>query len=200
MRIFTVSIKTNWVNLENLIKLKHADSSLKSKGTEESGKFHHHHHNKGPQVLELSIKNSDKDSVKMHETEKCDRKENSSDSRSSNICQHTTTGDVREGNWSDGIESQNFAGGKEKSSGQAGRRTSGHRKFQHHPLGNVDEDVEPSCGMEHATHSQTLSQQIPSASYGPNQGYFGHSNFFGHFPKTSSEMEKVNLACVICSF
>ncbi|KAI8543223.1 hypothetical protein RHMOL_Rhmol08G0200600 [Rhododendron molle] len=186
---YSSTARSSQENTQDFSYWKHADSSLKSKGTVESGKFHHHH-NKGPQVLELSIKNSDKDSVKMHETEKCDRKENSSDSRGSNICQHTTTGDVREGNWSDGIESQNFPGGKEKSSGQAGRRTPGHRKFQHHPLGNVDEDVEPSCGMEHATHSQTMSQQIPSASCGPNQGYFGHSNFFGHFPKTSSEMEK----------
>lgn len=155
-------------NSHHFSNWKHTDSSLKSKATADSGKFQHHH-NKGPQVLESSIENSAEDAVKMHETEKCDRKENSSDSRGSNLCQHTTTGDIREGNRSDGVESQNFPGGKEKSSGHSGRRTR---------------------GIELASHSQAMSQQVPRASYGPNQGYFGHSKIFGHFPKTSSEMEK----------
>ena len=83
-----------------------------------------------------------------------------------------------------------LSGGKQKLSGRAGKTTPGPRKFQYHPLGNLDKVVEP-YGMEHAMHQQVMSQQSGKAPYSRNQGYFGQSNFFGQFPKTSTEMEKV---------
>ncbi|CAL5362364.1 unnamed protein product [Camellia sinensis] len=165
---------------------KHAESSMKSKGSEDSGKFQHHLNN-GPRLLGSSMNSSGKDALKTHETENCDRKENSSDGHRSNLSQHTTTGGLRENVWSDGNDSRNLPGGKQKFSGPARRRAPGPHKFQ-----NLDEDVQRSYEVKHATHAQVMSQQISRSSYSPNQGYFGQSKFFGQFPETSTEMEKGN--------
>lgn len=140
----------------------HANSSIQR--SESSGR-HQRDLNKGPQV-------SDNDAVKMHESENYDRKGNSSDSHHTNLAQQTTAGGLH--------------GGKQKSSG---RKAPGPRKFQYHPMGNLDEDLEPSYGVKHANHSQ-VSQQIPRASSSHNQGYFGQSNFFGQFPKASTNVEQ----------
>ncbi|KAL6973443.1 hypothetical protein U1Q18_027627 [Sarracenia purpurea var. burkii] len=175
-------------NSHQLNYWKKADSSNKSKGSESSGKSQNHL-KKGSQVLESSMNSSNNDSGKVFELENCDRKENSSDSHQS-IPPHTSTGGLRENIWSDGSDSHNFPGGKQKSSGQAGRKTLGPRKFQYHPMGNLDEDVEVSYGAKHSTHSQVMLQQIPQASYCHNQGNFEQSNFFAQFPKTSNKMEK----------
>ncbi|GFZ17023.1 dentin sialophosphoprotein-like protein [Actinidia rufa] len=142
---------------------KHTDSSMKSQGRD--------------------------DSRKTHDTENCDGKENSSDSHSSNLSQRTATGGTQENVWSDGSDTWNLSGGKQKLSSQAGQTTPGPQKFQYHPLGNLDKVVE-RYGMEHATHQQVMSQQSGKAPYSHNQGYFGKANFFGQFPKTSTEMEK----------
>ncbi|GFZ17029.1 hypothetical protein Acr_26g0002990 [Actinidia rufa] len=117
------------------------------------------------------------------------KRENPSDSHSSNLSQRTATGGTLENVWSDGSDTWNLPGGKQKLSGQAGQTTPGPRKFQYHPPGNLDMVVEP-YGMEHATHQQVMSQQSGKAPYSHNQGYFGQSKFFGQFPKTSNEMEK----------
>ncbi|KAF7123679.1 hypothetical protein RHSIM_Rhsim12G0151500 [Rhododendron simsii] len=147
----------------------HANSSIQR--SESSGKPQRDL-NKGPLVLS-SIDSSDNNAVKMHESENYDRKGDSSDSHHTNLPQHTTTGGL--------------PGGKQKSSG---RKAPGPRKFQYHPMGNLDEDLAPSCGVKEATHSQVVSQQIPRASFSHNQGYFGQSNFFGQFPKASTKVEQ----------
>ncbi|KAH7855085.1 hypothetical protein Vadar_021063 [Vaccinium darrowii] len=154
-------------NSHHFSNWKHTDSSLKSKATADSGKFQHHH-NKGPQVLE-SIETSAEDPVKVHGTEKCDRIENSSDSRGSNLCQHTTTGDIREGNWSDGVESQNFPEGKEKSSGHSGRRTR---------------------GIELASHSQAMSQQDIQRNKNGVDDTPSRRTFPGFAPNTSAPFDR----------
>ncbi|KAA8542537.1 hypothetical protein F0562_023689 [Nyssa sinensis] len=166
---------------------KHVESSLKCKGSEASGKSQHHL-NKGHQVLE-SANSFDKETAKMHEMENCDKRENSSDSYRSNLSHHTSTGGLRENVCSDASDSRTLPGGKQRSSGQAGRKTSGPRKFQYHPMGNLEEDTEPSYGTKHATHSQAVSQQISGGSKNHDQGYFGQSRFFGHDPKNTTEME-----------
>ncbi|KAI8528836.1 hypothetical protein RHMOL_Rhmol12G0178400 [Rhododendron molle] len=147
----------------------HANSSIQR--SESSGKPQRDL-NKGPLVLS-SIDSSDNNAVKMHESENYDRKGDSSDSHHTNLPQHTSTGGL--------------PGGKQKSSG---RKAPGPRKFQYHPMGNLDEDLAPSYGVKEATHSQVVSQQIPQASFNHNQGYFGQSNFFGQFPKASTKVEQ----------
>uniref|UniRef100_A0A5B7A441 Uncharacterized protein n=1 Tax=Davidia involucrata TaxID=16924 RepID=A0A5B7A441_DAVIN len=175
-------------NSHHLNYWKHVESPLKCKGSEASGKSQHHL-NKGRNVLESSANSSDKEAVKMHEMENCDKKENSSNSYRSNLSHHTSTGGLRENVCSDASDSRTLPGGKQKSSGQAGRKTSGPRKFQYHPMGNLEEDTEPSYGTRHATHSQAISQQISGGSKTHDQGYFGQSRFSGHVPKNSTEME-----------
>ncbi|GFZ12148.1 dentin sialophosphoprotein-like protein [Actinidia rufa] len=178
-------------NSHQLNYWKHADSSMKGKGSENSGKSQNQlNKGKSPQVLESSMTSFGNDVVNRRELMNCDRKENSSDSHDTNSAQHPTSGGLKENLWSDGSDSQNLPGGKQKSSSQAGRKTPGPRKFQYHPMGNLDEDVEPSYGVKHGTFSQAMSQQIPRASYDHNQGYFGQSRFFGLFSKTSTEVEK----------
>uniref|UniRef100_A0A5B7A2T5 Uncharacterized protein n=1 Tax=Davidia involucrata TaxID=16924 RepID=A0A5B7A2T5_DAVIN len=176
-------------NSHHLNYWKRVEPSLKCKGSDGSGKSQHHL-NKGPQVLESLVNSSDQEAVKMDEMETSDKKENSSDSYRSNISHRTSTGGLRENVWSDASDSRTVPVGKQKSSGQAGRKASGPRKFQYHPMGNLDEDIDPSYGMKHATHSQALSQQISQGSKSHDQGYFGQSSFFGHIPKNSTKMEK----------
>ncbi|XP_052174842.1 uncharacterized protein LOC127789850 [Diospyros lotus] len=166
---------------------QHANSLMKNKGGENLGNSQHHQNNLP--VLESSMNIPDKDAVKLHEADKCDRKENSSDSHGSNLSQHPIGGS-RDNGGSDASDPQNFPGGRQKLFGQAGQKTTGARKFQYHPMGNLEEEVEPSYGMKHTAHSQVILQAIPQASYTQNQGYFGQSKISGQFPKTSSEMEK----------
>ncbi|XAR65525.1 hypothetical protein NMG60_11009674 [Bertholletia excelsa] len=164
---------------------KHVGSSIKSAENENSGKLEYPM-TKNPQVLESSMSNSDKDAVKVHELRNHDRKENSTDSHHSNSYQRNPSS-LRENIWLDGSDSRTLPGSKLRSSGQVGQKTSAPRKFQYHPMGNLDEDEETSHGVKHAVNSKVTCQQIPRASYSQNQGYFGQSNFFGQFSKASTE-------------
>ncbi|XP_052179536.1 uncharacterized protein LOC127792917 isoform X2 [Diospyros lotus] len=160
---------------------KQVDSSVKSKSNEDSLLY------KGPQVLESSINSSGRDTVRTHERGSCDQKENSSDSHCSNLSQHKGIGGVRE---NDGSDSRSLPAGKQNLPIQAGQRNPGPRKFQYHPMGNLDEDVEASYEVRHPIHSQVMPHHTPRAPYSHNQGYFGQSKFFGQFSKASAEMEK----------
>ncbi|KAA8541020.1 hypothetical protein F0562_024842 [Nyssa sinensis] len=180
-------------NSHHLNYWKQVESSLKCKGSEGSGKSQHHL-NKGPQVLESLANSSDKEAVKMHEMDDNDKKENSRNSYRSNLSHHVSTGGLKENVWSDASDSRTVPVGKQKSSGQSGRKASGPRKFQYHPMGNLDEDmVEPSYGMKHPTHSQAASHQISRGSKNHNLGYFGQSKSIGHVTNNSTEMEKGHL-------
>ncbi|KAK9278620.1 hypothetical protein L1049_028193 [Liquidambar formosana] len=177
-------------NSHHLDYWKRADTSMNSRGGEGSGKYQHHL-GKGPQILESSVNSSDKGAVEMHEMD--DKKENSSDSYRSNLSHHASTGGMRENVWLDASESRTLPGGKQKSSVQIGRKSSGSRRFQYHPMGNLDEDVEPYYGTKHVTHSQAMSQQGSRGLKSHDQGYFGQSKFVGHVTKNSMEMEKGHL-------
>ncbi|XP_059640437.1 uncharacterized protein LOC132282703 [Cornus florida] len=173
-------------NSHNLNSWRHVDSSMKCGGSEASGKPQ----NKGLQILESPVNSSDREAVRIDEMENHDKKENPSDGYRSH---RNSTGGLRENVWSDANDSRILHAGKQKSSGHAGRRTSAPRKFQYHPMGNLDEDVEPSYGTKQSTHSQAVSQQISRGSKSQSQGYFGQSNFFRPIPKKSTEMEKGHL-------
>ncbi|XP_057514937.1 uncharacterized protein LOC130796580 isoform X1 [Actinidia eriantha] len=175
-------------SLNNLAAIPNSSTGRASQETSQLLPSWHHFNNWKNADSSMKSKARD-DSRKIHETENCDGKENSSDSHSSNLSLRTATGGTRENVWSDGSDALNLPEGTQKLSGQAGQRTPGPRKFQSHPLRNLDKVVEP-YGMEHATNQQVMSQQSGKAPYSRNQGYFGQSNFFGQFPKTSTEMEK----------
>ncbi|RVW58463.1 hypothetical protein CK203_105363 [Vitis vinifera] len=124
-----------------------------------------HHLNKGPQVLESSVNSFTKGAVEMHEMENCDKKENSSDGYRSNLSHRASSGGLRENVWLDASDSRSLPGAKQKLSGQVGRKTLGSRRFQYHPMGNLEVDIEPSYEAKHVSHAQAMSQQGPSPEF-----------------------------------
>ncbi|KAK6148686.1 hypothetical protein DH2020_019598 [Rehmannia glutinosa] len=151
---------------------KNAHPPVRSKEGESLGRLPHQTNNLN-QVLN-SMNSHEKDEVARHEMENWDGKENSNDSHRSNLSQHTSGG-FREGGLSDVSESQSLPIGKQKSTNQLSRKVSAPRKFQYHPMGNVDEDVEPTYGLKQHTRVQAMSQQ---------------NAHFGHVPRNSTVMEK----------
>ncbi|KAI3454735.1 hypothetical protein Pfo_011398 [Paulownia fortunei] len=157
---------------------KNAHPPARSQGGESLGRPQHQA-NDPNQVLD-SMNSREKDEVARHEMENCDGKENSNDSHRSNLSQHTSGG-FREGGLSDVSESLSLPTGKQKSTNQLSRKVSASRKFQYHPMGNVDEDVEPTYGLKQPTRVQAMSQQ---------NAHFGQSKIFGQVPRNSTVMEK----------
>ncbi|XP_019151039.1 PREDICTED: uncharacterized protein LOC109147837 [Ipomoea nil] len=66
----------------------------------------------------------------------------------------------------DPTDSRAVATGKEKSN-QVGKKNSA-RKFQYHPMGNLNEDVDPPYGLQKPIHTQAMA---------PQNAHFGHSKF-----------------------
>lgn len=189
----TMRSKDSKKQLPNSHKLdfwKTVDSSMNSKGVEVLRK-NNHNLDKGPQILESSGNNClDRGAVEMNEMENSNRKDNSSDSFRSSILYHTSSGGVRENVWSDAGDSRTLHASKQKLPNNTGRKTPGTRKFQYHPMGDVDVDIEASHGTKQ-THSQTMPQQVSRGLAGHDQGNFGQSKVVGHTNKNSMELEKV---------
>ncbi|KAM6569530.1 hypothetical protein CsatB_017515 [Cannabis sativa] len=167
---------------------KVVDSSVNSKGSEVLGK-NQHNVGKTLQILESSGNNGlDRGVVEMHDVDNSTNKDSSADDFRSNVSHHTSVGGSKENVWSDTVDSRNFPGGKQKSSGNAaGRKPPGTRKFQYHPMGDVDVDNEPSYGVKHLTHPQSLPQQVSRGLKGYDQGSSGQSKFVTD--RSSLEME-----------
>ncbi|PIN02485.1 hypothetical protein CDL12_24999 [Handroanthus impetiginosus] len=99
-----------------------------------------------------SMNSCGKDEVARHEMENCDGKENSNDSHRSNLSQHTS-GAFKEGGLSDVSDSRSLS--------------TGNQKFHYHPMGNVNEDVEPTYGQKQPAHGQSFELQRDPK--GPNE-------------------------------
>ncbi|KAK6925092.1 hypothetical protein RJ641_009418 [Dillenia turbinata] len=167
--------------------LKGAEALAKHRGNEEIGK-NPRNLNQGPTVSESLQNNVDKGAAERYEIDRnCDRKENSSDSHRSNSSLHASTSGPRENNWLDASNSHALTG-KQNSSAQVGNKPT--RKFQYHPMGNLDADVEPSYGAKHITNLQALSQQFPRGFRSHEQMSFGQSSLLGHASQTSTDSEK----------
>ncbi|GAY55951.1 hypothetical protein CUMW_168000 [Citrus unshiu] len=144
-------------NSHNLNFWKNVDSSVNPRGSEVQGKYQQHL-DKSPQTIESSGHDGPDNMGVERELENSNTREKSSDSFHSNISQRTSTG-FKENTWLDGSDSRTLPGGRQKPSGHFGRKPSGTRKFQFHPMGDVDIDTESSSGMKNATHSQAMTQQ-----------------------------------------
>ncbi|KMS96019.1 hypothetical protein BVRB_002780 [Beta vulgaris subsp. vulgaris] len=162
---------------------KSVDSSGKS-GLEGSGRDQHVL-NKGPPILESSDNSPDCGAVETHETENGDRRESSNESYRSSIPHNAPVG-MRENVWSDAADRRSLPGGKEKSSGQASRRGSVSRKFQYHPMGDVDMDLDSSHAVKQALHSQTMPQHFTSGTKGQEM----NPRFLGPLSTNITDMEK----------
>ncbi|KAM0018949.1 hypothetical protein Hdeb2414_s0026g00679871 [Helianthus debilis subsp. tardiflorus] len=139
---------SNQFSPNNINYWKHVDTSGKSKGSENSEISQHRQNNKGPQISESSFNSSDKEDLNSS------RKENSNDSYRSSSSHHPNTVGQREQFSSD-------AGTKQSLFNQAGRMISGPgpRKFQYHPMGNLDEDVGVSYGTRQGTGTKSVPLQ-----------------------------------------
>ncbi|KAK9075484.1 hypothetical protein SSX86_003808 [Deinandra increscens subsp. villosa] len=150
---------------------KHVDSSVNTKGSENSEIKQHHLNNKGPQVSESSFNSSDKEDLNSS------RKENSNDSYRSSSSHLPDTVVQRKHVSSDAGDSRSLVGTKQSSSNQAVRKSSGPgpRKFQYHPMGNLDDDVGVPYGTRQGSHTKPVSLQHSRGLGAQDQGNFGHT-------------------------
>ena len=133
---------------------KSVNSSAKS-GSLGSGNDQHNL-NSGPPILESSVVVSGEGAAEVHEAKNGDKGENSSDSHRSNIPYHAPAGGLRENLWSDAGDRSSLLVSKDKSSEQAGKKASVTRKFQYHPMGDVDMDLDSSYGPKQVLHPQAM--------------------------------------------
>lgn len=155
---------------------KNVDS--KSRGSENSERSQGRM-NKGPQVSESSFNSSDKEDLKMHEME------NSNDSYRSGSSHLPNTFGQRE-TFSDAGDSRSLGGTKQQSLPNQGNRkaAAGSRKFQYHPMGNLDEDV----GMPYGRTQGANTKSVPLQH---SQGHFGHTKIGGQSVKSSETGKEV---------
>ncbi|CAA2977553.1 Hypothetical predicted protein [Olea europaea subsp. europaea] len=125
---------------------KNANSVVKSQGSDGLGRVLH------------QVKKGNKDAVERHEMKNYDLKENSNHSHQSDLSLCTSTG-FRGHGMSGASDSRSLATEKQKSINEHGRKVSSPHKFQYHPMGNLDGDVEPSYGFKQPTHVQQMTSQ-----------------------------------------
>ncbi|XP_022737130.1 uncharacterized protein LOC111290001 isoform X2 [Durio zibethinus] len=174
-------------NSHNLNLWKSIDSKVNS-GLRSVPAKYQQNQDKSPQTFDSSGNNClNRGASEANMLDNPNVKETSNDSFHSNLLQRTSTGGMRDNVWLDANDSR---GGKQKSSAHISRKPSGARKFQYHPMGDFDVEVEPSYGTKSVTHSQATSQHVSQGLKGHDQGYFGQSKFTGHATGESTEVEK----------
>ncbi|XP_044476428.1 uncharacterized protein LOC123203983 isoform X2 [Mangifera indica] len=177
-------------DIHNINFWKKVDPFVNLRGSEVPGETQHH--DKSPQNIDSSgNKGSDYGGME-HEAENPSVKDKSSDSFRSNMTQHTTAG-LRENVWLDASGTHNLPGGKQKSSGHISQKPSTTRKFQYHPMGDVDIDSEPSHGIKNVSHLHSTPQQVSLGLKGYEQLHFGQSKIFNQIAKNSMDSEKGHL-------
>ncbi|XP_071721953.1 uncharacterized protein [Rutidosis leptorrhynchoides] len=136
-------------------------------------------------IESLGNNDLDKEEVKMHEF---NFRENSSES-SHPISSHHNRREIVH---FDASDSHNLPGGNQKSTGQLSRKSPVARKFQYHPMGDLD--VETPSGTKQATNAQYISQQASLDLKGRDQEYHGQSRYAGRFMKNAIETDEAHLA------
>ncbi|XP_047332374.1 uncharacterized protein LOC124935972 isoform X2 [Impatiens glandulifera] len=169
---------------DNFAYWKQADSSMR-KNVNEGQVKSNSGPNESPQVLESY--NSNKAGIKVHEKEN-DGDENSFEGNQSNKSHHTFSGGLNDIARSD-VDSRAFSGANQKMSGSAGRKPPV-RRFQYHPMGNLNDEMDPSHGGGHANHPHIASEQISQGLLGQNQGHRGQSRVSGQVTKNNFETDK----------
>lgn len=111
------------------------------------------------QIL-VSSGSCDKNEVTGHGVETCPSKENSNDSHCSNLSQHASGG-FRERRLSEPSDSRYLALGKQKSTTQFPTKAPVSHKFQYHPMGNLDDDEEPTYGLNQLSQVCSFPCNIP---------------------------------------
>lgn len=151
---------------------------------------HHHHLNKSPQNVESSGNRGPSNGAMENETESPYIREKSSDSHHSNLSQNTSTTGLKENVWLDASDSRTLPGGKQKLAGQVGRKPFATRKFQYHPMGDVEIGTESAYEIKTIAQSQTMLQQISRGLQGHDHLYVGQSKALS-LSKNFTENDKV---------
>ncbi|XP_074371699.1 LOW QUALITY PROTEIN: uncharacterized protein LOC141712600 [Apium graveolens] len=146
---------------------------------------------KGPHLVKSAFHSSEEE-ANMQVINTVSKKTNHNASYPFNMFNHNFTAGPVE---SDVLHSdqQSLAGGKQKSSNQVDQKFAGTRKFQYHPMGNLDEDVDPSYQMREANHSKMTPLHNSQGFKSQDKGSFGQSKLLGQFPEGSIEKEKGKL-------
>ncbi|KAL6579956.1 hypothetical protein OROMI_007980 [Orobanche minor] len=113
------------------------------------------------------------DEVRRDDMETGAVQDNSNDSRLSNLSQHASGG-FREVGFSDTSDSRSLPLGKQKLTNQLASKVSVPRKFQYHPLGNVDEDVDSTFGLKQPT--QVHASSLQNTHFGQSSQVSRYSN------------------------
>ncbi|GMH17019.1 hypothetical protein Nepgr_018860 [Nepenthes gracilis] len=183
--IITVNQEPSLKRSENQLNFwRTVTPSLKSR-IDDSRKYQQQW-NKGPQILDSSMNSSDRE-VLMHEAAEADRKENSSDSHGSNLSHHAPMSSLRDNVWSADGDTNSLPVNKQKSFGQAGWKTAATRKFKHHPMGDLNMDVETAYGTKHYVQSQNMS--YPQS--GGQRTHVGQLRFLHSVTSNSTDSEKL---------
>lgn len=107
---------------------------------------------------------------------------------------HPTVGDgMRENAWSVAMDTHPLVSSNKNSVGQIGRKSTGSRKFQYHPMGNLGVDMDSSVTTKHVSDTQGLSQLVTRGVRSQEQGYFVQSKPVGNAVSNNSmDLGKVN--------
>ncbi|XVE56830.1 hypothetical protein DITRI_Ditri04bG0042200 [Diplodiscus trichospermus] len=172
---------------QNLTLWKSIDSKLNS-GINRAPEKYQQNQDKSPQTFDSSGNNClEKGDSIANMLENHNVQETTNDSFRSNLFNHTSTGGIRDNGR---LDANDPRAGKQKSSVNITRKPSGTRKFQYHPMGDVDVEVEPSYGTKSVTHMLSIPQHVSQGFKGHDQGHFGLSNYTGHAAGESTETEK----------
>lgn len=164
-------------------------TSVRTQESENSQKLEHLL-KKGPQLVKSAFHSSDEE-ANMQVINTVSKKTNHNSSYRSNMFNHNITAGPGESDILYASDPQSLAGGKQKSSNQD-QKFAGARKFQYHPMGNLDEDVDPSYQTREANHSKMTPLHNSQGFRSQDKGFFGHSKLLGQFPEGSIEKDKVN--------
>ncbi|XVE54711.1 hypothetical protein DITRI_Ditri03aG0103700 [Diplodiscus trichospermus] len=171
------------LNSHNLNLWKSIDSKVNS-GLSRIPANYEQNQDKSPQAFDSSGNNClDKVVSESNMLENTNVKETSNDSFHRNLFDHASTGGVRDNVW---LDVNDPWGGKQKSSVHISHKPSETRKFQYHPMGDLDVEFEPSYGTTSVTHPQHVSKGLK----GCDQGYLVQSKFTGHAAGETTETEK----------
>jgi len=90
-----------------------------------------------------------------------------------------------------GNESQSLVNSSLKSSGQSDGRNMGPRRFQFHPMGNLEMSTEPMDSQSRTLYSLGPSQSALQGLKNQERGYVSHSQFAGHALNSALDTGKV---------
>lgn len=130
---------------------------------------------------------------RMYERENSNGKENLASGFHFNASLHRSTGIFREHEWSNADAFGNLRESRQIPFGQGAQKPTGIHKFQYHPMGNLNADVESPYGANHVSLNRAMPQQVSGAIRSPGQGHIASSNVIVQTDKSNAGMEKVGL-------